>query len=185
MEVEKVEEAGKNNQVNCQVRRSKKARKISLKISGGEVILVVPERESLRRALDFAKTQKDWIAQRLKESQGQQRLLQRGTREDYLKLKEQARQIARERLEHFNRHYGFQWERIAIRDQKSRWGSCSSQNNLNFNYRLAWLPANLRDYLVVHELCHLKEMNHSPRFWALVGETIPNAKRVSRELRKM
>lgn len=178
-------ETPEQNEINCQIRRSKKARKISLKVNGGEVVLVVPERESLRRALEFAKAQKDWIAKRLQEDQGQRRLLHQGTRADYLRLKEQAREMARERLEYFNRHYGFQWERIAIRDQKSRWGSCSSQSNLNFNYRLVWLPAHLRDYLVVHELCHLKEMNHSARFWALVGETIPGAKKVSRELRKI
>ncbi len=82
----------------------------------------------------------------------------------------QARRVFAERVTYWNAHYGFTYGRIAIRDQKSRWGSCSRQGNLNFNWRLLLAPLAVLDYIVIHELAHLKEGNHSPRFWALVAE---------------
>jgi predicted metal-dependent hydrolase len=94
-----------------------------------------------------------------------------------------ARTLVRERLDYFNRHYGYVYGKIFIRNTRTRWGSCSSKGNLGFNYRIATLDARLADYIVVHELCHLKEFNHSPQFWALVAETMPQWKLLRRELR--
>jgi len=74
---------------------------------------------------------------------------------------------------------------VKIRDQSSRWGSCSWKGNLNFSYKLVLLPEHLADYVVVHELCHLREMNHSPRFWALVSQTVPDYRAKRRELKKL
>ncbi|MDB5189017.1 MAG: putative metal-dependent hydrolase [Candidatus Nomurabacteria bacterium] len=99
------------------------------------------------------------------------------------KLRAAARAIVLERVEYFNQHYQLQYGRIFIKDQKTRWGSCSSKGNLNFNYRIAMLPKELQDYLVVHELCHLQEMNHGPNFWKLMMEQIPNAKALNKELK--
>ncbi len=66
---------------------------------------------------------------------------------------------------------------------KTRWGSCSKKKNLNFNARIAQLPDHLIDYVIVHELCHLIEFNHSAKFWALVAQTIPDPQNCRRELR--
>lgn len=104
---------------------------------------------------------------------------------DYLRLKDDARRIVHERLDHFNKHYRFAYGRVSVRDQKSRWGSCSGKGNLNFNYRIAILPPELQDYLVVHELCHLSQMNHSPAFWSLVAETVPDWRDRHRALRSV
>ena len=90
--------------------------------------------------------------------------------------RQKAEEVIRDRLEHFNEHYGFHFNRVAFRDQKSRWGSCSKAGNLNFNWRLVMAPIEVIDYVVIHELCHLREMNHSRRFWALVEQTVPNHK---------
>lgn len=86
----------------------------------------------------------------------------------------QAHHVFAERVAHWNAQFGYTFGRIAIRDQKSRWGSCSRQGNLNFNWRLLLAPISVLDYIVIHELAHLKEGNHSPRFWALVAEQCPN-----------
>lgn len=86
----------------------------------------------------------------------------------------QAGGIIAERLAHWNTHYGYTWTRVAIKEQKTRWGSCSRQGALNFNWRLLLAPLPALDYVVIHELCHLKEPNHGLRFWALVAQTCPN-----------
>jgi predicted metal-dependent hydrolase len=91
----------------------------------------------------------------------------------YLEHKERARTFVRERLEHYNAYYRHNYKKVTIRAQRSRWGSCSKKGNLNFNYRIVFLPEILADLVVVHELCHLKEFNHSRAFWALVAQTIP------------
>lgn len=103
----------------------------------------------------------------------------------YVAHKEAARELTLARLEHFNTHYGLTWNRVAIRNQRTCWGSCTSLKNLNFNYKLLFLPPHLQDYLIVHELCHLKELNHSPRFWALVAETLPEYKFLRKELQQV
>ena len=97
---------------------------------------------------------------------------------------ERARALAHARLEHFNRFYGFTYERVFIRSQKTRWGACSAKGNLGFNFRIAYLPAYLADYVIVHELCHLEQFNHSPAFWELVARTIPDHKARRTELRR-
>jgi len=107
------------------------------------------------------------------------------TKKDYLINKETARKIILDRIDHLNSLYQVDVKRIAIRNQKTRWGSCSRKGNLNFNYRLMYLSPKLLDYVIVHELCHLKEFNHSPQFWELVKTTIPDYKLVRKELRKL
>lgn len=102
---------------------------------------------------------------------------------EYKALNPVARALVTERLKHFNQHYHHKYNKIFIRNSRTRWGSCSSRANLGFNYRAAKLPPELLDYLVVHELCHLKEMNHSKNFWGLVSETIPDWKVRRRQLR--
>jgi predicted metal-dependent hydrolase len=95
-----------------------------------------------------------------------------------------ARRLIAERVPEMNRIYGHAHGKVSIRSQKRRWGSCSTKGTLSFNYRLIYLPAELADYVIAHELCHLKEMNHSPRFWALVAQAFPDWKAKRTELNK-
>ena len=88
------------------------------------------------------------------------------------------------RINYFNAFYGFKIKRIAIKNQSTRWGSCSSLGNLNFNYKIIYLRPELADYLIVHELCHLGELNHSKRFWALVSKTMPKYVNINKELKR-
>lgn len=100
-------------------------------------------------------------------------------------FKNQARALVIERLNYFNKFYQLSYKRVFIRSQKTRWGSCSSEHNLNFNYRIIYLSPELQDYLIVHELCHLKYFNHGPQFWSLVSETLPNYKELKAQLAKI
>jgi predicted metal-dependent hydrolase len=107
----------------------------------------------------------------------------RAPKKRYLEHREAARTFVHARLEALNAHYGFSYNRVAIRDQRSRWGSCSQKKNLNFNYRLVFLPPHLADYVIVHELCHLAEFNHGPAFWDLVAQVVPQHRACRGELR--
>ena len=103
----------------------------------------------------------------------------------YTENKEAARALILERLAYFNQYYGYEWNRVSIRNQRRCWGSCSSKKNLNFSYKLLLLPPHLCDYIIVHELCHLKEMNHGKAFWQLVAETLPDYKTRIKELKQI
>lgn len=103
----------------------------------------------------------------------------------YAVLKPQAQLKIRERVEHFNSFYQQSFNGIVIRRAKSRWGSCSKTSLLSFNYTLVALPDELIDYVVVHELCHLIEFNHSPKFWEQVSRQIPDWRERRKALRNV
>jgi len=115
-------------------------------------------------------------------------------RSDYISRKEKARIFVVLRLEYFTGEYikldplykdSLKYRRLAIRNQRSRWGSCSSRKNLNFNYRIIDLSLELQDYVIVHELCHLKELHHKESFWQMMELIIPRAREFHDKARKM
>lgn len=101
----------------------------------------------------------------------------------YTQHKELARELVHQKLAQWNAIYQFEYGRVAIRNQRRCWGSCSSKRNLNFNYKILFLPEHLQDYLIVHELCHLEAFHHGPSFWELVAQTLPEYKAHQKELR--
>lgn len=105
-----------------------------------------------------------------------------GTLAELKKYKSSALRLAQDRLSHFNKLYNFKIGDISIRNQRTRWGSCSTTGRICFSYKICLLPPHLADYIIVHELCHLGEMNHSPRFWALVAKALPEYGQLKREL---
>lgn len=110
--------------------------------------------------------------------------LPRNSQKEYLLHKNQARELVINKIRDFNKLYQFKYSRISIRNQKTRWGSCSGQGNLNFNYKIIYLPEQIINYIIVHELCHLREMNHSPKFWLLVAKTVPNYLVIRKDLQR-
>ncbi|MFH1561571.1 MAG: M48 family metallopeptidase [Patescibacteria group bacterium] len=123
----------------------------------------------------------DWISDKLKLVDHSP--VPRSSAYNYQQYKKKTLKLVRQKIKQFNQHYQLSCQKISVRNQKTRWGSCSKKGNLNFNFRIGLLPDHLVDYIVVHELCHLKELNHSKKFWDLVVQTIPNHKIARRELR--
>lgn len=103
----------------------------------------------------------------------------------YVIHKESARTLIHERLTHWNQFYNLQFNRVAIRNQRRCWGSCTSLRNLNFSYKILFLPSHLQDYIIVHELCHLQELNHGQNFWDLVAQQLPEYRSHMAELRSI
>lgn len=154
-----------------------------LKETGLKILITAPKRVSESLIEKFMKEKSAWIFDKIQEMKGAQSSLGNGT--NYKKEKEKARKIIVSRVDYFGELYGFEFGRIAIRSQRTRWGSCSKDGNLNFNYKLIYLPQEMMDYVIVHELCHLDQFNHSKRFWFLVSEIIPDYLILRRKLKKI
>lgn len=103
----------------------------------------------------------------------------------YQAHKTAARNYILPKVAHWSAVTGYQYNRVAIRNTTSRWGSCSDLGNLNFSYKLYFLPEPIADYIIVHELCHRVEFNHRPAFWHLVAAVIPEYRERKRELKQI
>lgn len=99
-------------------------------------------------------------------------------------LRHKAKIYIPKRVQELSKYTGFNYKKITIRSQKTRWGSCSANGRLSFNYRLLRFSEKVVDYVIIHELCHLQELNHSKKFWKLVEGFCPDYKSLKRELRK-
>ncbi len=106
-------------------------------------------------------------------------------RKSFLENKKLALDQVKKHLLKINSSNYFEFDSIRIKDTKSLWGSCSSNKNLNFNFRIVFLPEYLQEYIVLHELCHLYELNHSDRFWNLVSKFDPDFYKKDKELKKI
>ena len=166
-------------------RVSKRARRMRITVKqGGEVVVTVPRRVTRFFVERFVRRQAQWITKRVEQMKLAPRsLLNTGSAREFKEKKAEAKRLVISRIRELNRHYGFSFRRVTIRNQKSRWGSCSRLGNLSFNYRIVSLPPAVADYLIVHELCHLREMNHSKKFWALVSQTTPQYRALRKALR--
>lgn len=133
-------------------------------VSDAEIQSMVQERE-------------DWIhesIEQMKKKQAEMDASDYLTLEELQKLADQAMDYIPKRVTFFSRQMGVSCGRITIRNQRTKWGSCSAKGNLNFNCLLMLMPPEVIDYVVVHELCHRKEMNHSKEFWAEVERVLPD-----------
>lgn len=126
---------------------------------------------------------KEWIVEHYLEMEARQRAAQEKGVPDYVKypaLENKYRRAAKEKLgqrtAYFARLMGVSYGKVTVRAAKTRWGSCSGAGNLNFHWKLVLMPPEVLDYVVVHELAHRKEMNHSPAFWAEVEKILPDYK---------
>ena len=140
----------------------------------GSVVVRCPKRMRLEEVRRFAESKSDWIEKHLAARTSAE--AEKLTEEQIGILRQKARQLVTQRVQYYAPIIGVTYHQIVIRMQRTRWGSCSSKGNLNFNCLLALVPSEVLDYVVVHELCHLKELNHSARFWGAVSSVLPDYK---------
>lgn len=147
----------------------------------GRVILRAPKGLSNQAVMDFVKERQAWIVQKWFETERIRRQKAERPPRDYeqnpaleVQYRKEARRRITERAAYFAEKMGVDYGRIAIKAAKTRWGSCSARGNLNFHWKLILMPPAILDYVVVHELAHRIEMNHSPRFWAQVERILPD-----------
>lgn len=157
--------------VEVQVRESARARRARIVVAPGRPPeVVVPLRTSERTIRALLDQHEGWLARQLARAREPQLTLEPMTeREGRARARELVHKLAAVEAPRLGVPFG----RIAIRDQRTRWGSCSSRGTLSFNWRLVLAPLEVAEYVVVHELCHLREPNHSPRFWQLVAAARP------------
>lgn len=144
-----------------------------------QVVVRAPARMPVREINAFVQEKDDWIRAHLQRMAEKKRLREQCreqalSKEELQELAAQAMKLITQKVHYYAQIIGVTYGRITIRNQRTRWGSCSGKGNLNFNCLLLLMPEEVLDYVVVHELCHRKEMNHSARFWEEVEKILPD-----------
>lgn len=176
----------RSRKISYVFKKNKRAKRATLAVSrSGEVSITVPWFVSEKSAREFILEKTNWLLDKLEYFKSKPLpIIPPADAKDYLKYKKLAYEIAESKIKRFNLFYGFSFAKISVRNQKSRWGSCSKSGNLSFNYRIIFLPELMCDYIIIHELCHLGEFNHSKKFWNLVFQSVPNFKELRKKIRK-
>ena len=161
--------------------RSKRAKRISVSVRPSQGVRVaVPYSSSFKKAEHFVHTKTAWINRHL------EKVKQYKRRYDYNPInidKTKAKNTLIQRLEWLASKHGFSYNKVSIRNQKTRWGSCSSKNNISLNMKLVRLPDELVDYIILHELAHTIVKDHSKAFWAEMDKLVENRKQIASWLR--
>ena len=159
--------------------KNNRAKRIIISVKPEFVRVTIPRRQTLKNAQKFVDQKKDWIKRHSKHMKA---LIQKS--KELPKIdKEEAREKLSERLAKLAAEHHFQYNRVSIRNQKTRWGSCSSNNNISLNMKLLHLPDQLIDYILLHELVHTRVKNHSQDFWNELETVVPNARTIDKQLR--
>ena len=171
--------------ISYKLKKSNRAKRLRLAVyCDGSVVVTSPLGVEKSIVEKFIADKKQWLLDKIRFFKSvDSKAIRTFSHKDYLDNKEKAFSLVNERVSFFNKIYGFSFNKIFIKNQKTRWGSCSHKQNLNLNYKIIFLPKKHQDYIVVHEMCHLKEFNHSKKFWALVAKALPNYLDIKNELR--
>ena len=169
------------------LKTSLRARRTRLAVfCDGRVVVTAPRNLEQKHIDEFITKHTEWITKKINHYKTLgYKLFLKNSKSDFKKHKQEAQKYVEEKVQLFNQFYKFKYNSITIKNQKTRWGSCSKRGNLNFNYNTYLLPENLADYIVVHEICHLSEFNHGKKFWDLVSQCIPDYKELRSELKKV
>lgn len=160
-------------------------RTITITIKDGRVILKAPLKLSDKDAEKIIASHEKWITEKLKKAKNRNDIYNSLTDEKIDELKKDAKKYFKDKMEYFSSIMNLKYGRITITSAKTRFGSCSSKGNISFSYRLMLYPEAAREYVVVHELAHLIEMNHSKRFYQVVERYMPDYKIRKKLLKKL
>jgi predicted metal-dependent hydrolase len=173
-----------NKNINYTLKTSKRAKRMRLAVyCDGSFVVTRPMSLSDNIVEKFIIEKSNWVLSKLEYFKQFGVNIFKNDYQKYLTHKKEALEFIETRIRYFNSIYGLNFNKINIKNQKTRWGSCSKKGNLNFNYKMLFLPKHITDYIIVHELCHLKEFNHSYKFWNLVAKAIPNYLDIKKELK--
>lgn len=171
------------------IRSNRKSVAIQIQ-SDGRVLVRAPYKMRDREIEEFLQEKSKWIKKHLdmvkeqQEKREKEPPIQRLSEQELKELARQAMLVFPEKIRYYAGKIGVDYGRVTIRNQKTRWGSCSSKGNLNFNCLLMLAPEEIQNYVVIHELCHRKEMNHSSKFWAEVAKIMPDYEEKRKWLRE-
>lgn len=157
-----------------------RAKRIIISVKPEFVRVVIPKRQSFKSAQRFVESRLEWIKKNKTKIKLQTQKKQELPEID----KKIARKVLCRRIGELAQLHNFVYNRISIRKQKTRWGSCSSKDNINLNMNLLHLPSELMDYVLLHELVHTKVKNHSNDFWDELETVVPNARIIDRKLKE-
>lgn len=167
------------------IKKSKRAKRMRLAVyCDGSVVVTTPFGINQTIIEKFIADKKQWLTDKINFFKSiDSKSIRTFSQDDYLKHKDEALQLVFARIKVFGKKVSFSYNAVNIKNHKTRWGSCSKNKNLNFNYKIIFLPKKQQDYIIVHELCHLKEFNHSRKFWSLVEKIMPDYLEIKNELR--
>ena len=157
-----------------------RAKRIIISVKPEFVRVVIPKRQSFKSAQRFVESRLEWIKKNKTKIKLQTQKKQELPEID----KKIARKVLCRRIGELAQLHNFVYNRISIRKQKTRWGSCSSKDNINLNMNLLHLPSELMDYVLLHELVHTKVKNHSNDYWDELETVVPNARIIDRKLKE-
>ena len=161
--------------------RSSRAKHLNISVKApAKVRVAVPRGISFEKAKNFTHSRIEWISKHLLKIQLRPKIQLFDKPVD----KQAAREFLEERIKKLADKFGFVYNKVTIRNQKTRWGSCSGKNNISLNMQLLNLLPALIDYVILHELVHTKIKNHSPHFWRSLDRYVGNAKAIDKELKK-
>ena len=163
--------------------RSSRAKRISVSVRPFKGVRVaVPYGVSFEAAQSFAQSKASWISKHLIRTERLELQAKLKSADDPID-RQAARKFLVDRLDYLAKRYGFNYNRVFIRNQKTRWGSCSRINNINLNMILVRLPLELIDYTILHELVHTRIKNHGKQFWRQMDKLLGDAKKIDKKLR--
>lgn len=166
------------------LRANKRTRTIRLTVHyDGRFVVSTPTYVDEDAVEKFMREKSAWILKNVLQHKYSTRIILGSDTHSFTNHKNRARAFIQRKVAYLNTHYQFEICAVRVKNHRSQWGSCSHKKNLNFNYRIFFLPERLSDYIIVHELCHLKELNHSQRFWNLVAQLFPDYKALEKELK--
>lgn len=176
-----------NKTVQYSVRTSARTQRMRVAVyADGEIVVTRPAGVSVEKLRAFVESKKHWISNKLDQRKHPAiQELSEGGNEHFLQHKSEAEALVAGKLDKWSSQLGLIHQGFKIKKHKSRWGSCTANNRLSFNYKILFLPSDIQDYVIVHELCHTVRKDHSKNFWALVSKSLPEYGKLRIKLRAL